>query len=359
MSPQSLYFRVGAFVLVTTLLGVAAVIIFGSIKLGRGRPLLVETYFTDTVQGLTVGSRVKMRGVIVGTVDSIEFAQDLYPMPDADQFEMGNWVVVRMSIERRSEQRREFKTFKELIADRVSRGMRMRMASQGITGQKYVEVEILDPERFPAQEVPWEPEYIYVPSAPTVLKAILETFAKVGRRLEDVNLAGMAEDLKVLVKNLRHGTDGLDVPRLMEKVEMMEKVETLVAEIETIMENPEIPLALTALRETLEGSREMVGKADDLITGDAMQGAVTDFRHTMGNLEHVTESMDRVVAKLDVILVRMDDLLATSEPQMQQTLIEMRAMMKNLRELTDMAKRYPSTLILGEPPPHISPGEEQ
>ena len=353
MSSQRLYFRVGVFVLATTLLGVAAVIIFGSIKLGGRRPLKVESYFTDTVQGLTVGSRVKMRGVIVGTVDSIDFAQDLYPMPDADQFEMGNWVVVRMSIERRNEQKRGFKTFEELIADRVSRGMRMRMASQGITGQKYVEVEILDPERFPAQEVPWEPRYIYIPSAPTVLKAILETFAKVGRRLEDVNLAGMAEDLKVLVKNLRHGTDGLDVPRLMEKVE------TLVAEIETIMENPEIPLALTALRETLEGSREMVSKADDLITGDAMQGAMTDFRHTMGNLETVTESMDSVVAKLDVILMRMDDLLATGEPQMQQTLIEMRAMMKNLRELTDMAKRYPSTLILGEPPPRINPGEDQ
>jgi ABC-type transporter Mla subunit MlaD len=353
MSSQRLYFRVGAFVLATSLLGIASIIIFGSIKLGRGRPLIVESYFTDTVQGLTVGSRVKMRGVIVGTVDSIDFAQDLYPMPDSDQFEMGNWVVVRMSIDRRNEQKRGFKTFEELVADRVSRGMRMRMASQGITGQKYVEVEILDPERFPTQEVPWEPKYIYVPSAPTVLKAILETFAKVGRRLEDVNLAGMAEDLKILVKNLRHGTEGLDVPRLMEKVE------NLVAEIETVMENPEIPLALTALRETLEGSREMVGKADDLITGDAVQEAVADFGHTMDNLEHVTESMNRVVEQLDVVLVRMDDLLATGEPQMQQALIEMRAMMKNLRELTDMAKRYPSMLILGEPPPRISPGEEQ
>ena len=353
MSSQRLYFRVGVFVLATTLLAVACIIIFGSINLGRGRPIRVETYFTDTVQGLTVGSNVKMRGVTIGKVDSIDFAQNIYQIPQTDQFEMDSWVVVRMSIDRRDEARRRFASIREMVADRVERGMRMRLASQGITGQKFVEVEFMDPERNPVPDVPWEPKYIYVPSTPTALKAILETFAKVGRKLEDVNLAGMAEDFKVLIKNLRQGTDGLDVP------ELIAKVEGLVGDVETIMQNPDIPQAISALRETLEGSREMVGHADELFTGDALQDAVTDFGRTMDNMEKATGALTDVVAQLDVLLVRMDDLLATGEPQMQQTLIEMRSMMKNLRELTDMAKRYPSTLILGDPPPRISPGEEQ
>ena len=353
MSSQRLYFRVGAFVLATTLLAVACIIIFGSISLGRGRPVRVETYFTDTVQGLTVGSNVKMRGVTIGKVDSIDFAQNIYEIPHTDQFEMDSWVVVRMSINRRDEARRRFDSIRAMVADRVERGMRMRLASQGITGQKFVEVEFMDPERNPIPDVPWEPRYIYVPSTPTALKAILETFAKVGRKLEDVNLAGMAEDLKVLVKNLRQGTDGLDVP------ELLAKVEGLVGDVETIMKNPDIPHALTALRATLETSQEMVGHADELIEGDVIKSAVADFGRTMDNMERATDGLTQVVAQVDVLLVRMDELLATGEPQMQQTLIEMRAMMKNLRELTDMAKRYPSTLILGDPPPHISPGEEQ
>lgn len=353
MSSPRLYFRVGAFVLATTFLAVACIIIFGSIKLGRGRPIRIETYFTDTVQGLTVGSNVKMRGVTIGKVDSIDFAQNIYPIPDTDQFEMDSWVVVRMSIDRRDEAKRKFDSIRAMVADRVARGMRMRLASQGITGQKFVEVEFMDPERNPVPDVPWDPKYIYVPSTPTALKAILETFAKVGRRLEDVNLAGMAEDFKILVKNLRQGTDGLDVP------ELLAKVEGLVGDVEAIMKNPDIPEAISALRATLESSKEMVGHADELIEGDAIKSAVADFGRTMDNMERATGELTDVVANLDVMLIRMDDLLATGEPQMQQTLIEMRAMMKNLRELTDMAKRYPSTLILGDPPPRISPGEEQ
>ena len=40
MSSKKLYFRVGAFVLVTISLGLACIVIFGSIKLGRGRPVV-------------------------------------------------------------------------------------------------------------------------------------------------------------------------------------------------------------------------------------------------------------------------------------------------------------------------------
>jgi paraquat-inducible protein B len=69
---------VGLFVLIGIVLIGAGTVILGGQDL-FAEPVLMETVFNESVQGLEVGSAVKFRGVQLGSVSEIGFAQDYYP----------------------------------------------------------------------------------------------------------------------------------------------------------------------------------------------------------------------------------------------------------------------------------------
>ena len=78
MSDDKRYFKVGAFVLTGALLiGSFTVILGGGDYFAE--KVVIETYFDESVQGLEVGSPVKLRGVQVGSVSSIGFVRTRTP----------------------------------------------------------------------------------------------------------------------------------------------------------------------------------------------------------------------------------------------------------------------------------------
>ena len=70
MSANASYFKIGLFVILGSLLIVTAIVIFGAGAIFQ-EYIYVESYFEDSVQGLSVGSPMKFRGVDVGQVSEI------------------------------------------------------------------------------------------------------------------------------------------------------------------------------------------------------------------------------------------------------------------------------------------------
>ena len=60
----------------------------------------------------------------------------------------------------------------------VERGLRTRLTSQGVTGTAYIEVDYLDPAKYPPLPIDWVPEHPYIPSAPSVLSRIVNSVLK-------------------------------------------------------------------------------------------------------------------------------------------------------------------------------------
>ena len=87
---------VGVFVLASTALALGGVIAIGSGTLFKHTET-IETSTTDSVNGLQIGSPVKYRGVPIGEVSSISFADRLYPA-GADDFDFASPVVIRMKV---------------------------------------------------------------------------------------------------------------------------------------------------------------------------------------------------------------------------------------------------------------------
>ncbi|MEE8111610.1 MAG: MlaD family protein, partial [Acidobacteriota bacterium] len=98
MSTKGTYFRVGIFVILASVIGIAAIIVFGAAELIPRKSFVVETYMDDSVQGLEVGSKVKSHGVEIGKVEEITFADSEYQIPDDYIFEHGRFVLIRMVV---------------------------------------------------------------------------------------------------------------------------------------------------------------------------------------------------------------------------------------------------------------------
>src|SRR5215475_3229087 len=78
MSVKTHNFRIGLFVLTGAALSVTALFALG-LKAYFGKRDIFETYVTGKVENLSVGALVKLRGVTIGKVSSIEFIGTEYP----------------------------------------------------------------------------------------------------------------------------------------------------------------------------------------------------------------------------------------------------------------------------------------
>ena len=73
MSVKTHHFRIGLFVLAGAALFVTALFAVG-LKAYFGKRDIFETYVTGKVENLSVGALVKLRGVTIGKISSIDFS---------------------------------------------------------------------------------------------------------------------------------------------------------------------------------------------------------------------------------------------------------------------------------------------
>ena len=77
MTAKPNYFKIGIFVITGVLLVIGGIIFFSSGVLKQEK-IYIETYFADSVGGLSVGAPLQDRGVRIGQVEQIGFATRQY-----------------------------------------------------------------------------------------------------------------------------------------------------------------------------------------------------------------------------------------------------------------------------------------
>jgi len=82
-------------------------------------------------------------------------------------------------------------------------GLRLRLVSNILTGQAFLEGVFLDPKRFPVLDITWKPKYMYVPSAPGGISTMKDSVDKILVKLEEVDITGLTEEIKGLFGELR------------------------------------------------------------------------------------------------------------------------------------------------------------
>jgi paraquat-inducible protein B len=288
VSAEARYYRVGVFLFIGIALVVVSVVVLAGQGLFQQRRI-VETYFTGSVQGLEVGSPVKFRGVQVGSVKEIGIVYQYYTFPTQEaMIDEGEKILVRMQI---------FPTQPGApfaISKLLARGMRVRLASQGITGVAYLELDFMGKDAPPPLQITWQPEYPYIPSAPSTIQKITTAAEKFFARLDGLDLEGIFAHADRLLVNLDSAVTELQVVDIREAaMGLLEGLRKSDAELRAAIADSDLPAVAGSARGALDQAKSTLVRAERVIDGSRydLEATIENLRVTSENLRALTETL--------------------------------------------------------------------
>jgi len=335
MSTKANYFKIGAFILSALTIAVVAIVVLSAGKWFKN--VYWESYFDESVQGLAVGAPIKYRGVQVGTVDKIAFVGNEYgsDLGEEDLLQYRRYVVVSGSAQHVAP-RLSAEEKKSTRAGDIRLGLRVRLASQLLTGVVYLELDYLDPQEYPIMEVPWTPRLEYFPSAPSTVRELSSALHTIARDLEMADIHKLASDLDALVLDVTKVVKDTDLPQVSSQAgQTLAEFKGVAHQARRLLEGPEVKTMISDAASTVKETKHLVA----------------ELSQASKQIKIASEKLPETFTRLERSARRVDTLLSNKSQDLEETVENLRVVSENLRELTDSAKRYPAQVLLGEPPP--------
>ena len=337
MARRQSRFMVGLFVITGVLIGAAAIIWVGAAKYFQKGTRYV-TYFDESVQGLQVDSRVKYRGVEVGSVERIGVA------PDQRLVE----VVVKI----------------DLIRD-VEKGIVTQLKAAGITGIVFVELDRRKPDE--AVFVPpadMKTNYPVIPSQPSQTKQMLSGIDQIMDKVVQVDFKGISDQIRQtsravetflagqemtnIIRNLGSTTAGLESSlRRIDRILAEGKVEAIISTVEQ---------GLGEARQGINETRQWIGEVGQGI-GEARRGigetreGIAEIRKLLAAVGKGVEDLKaaEIAGKTQNLIMDLDQRTKAITYDVQSTSDDIRLAVESFRMLIESLRENPSDLFFSEP----------
>ncbi len=306
MSTPTNHWKLGLFVVVGICACVATVIFFGGRSLKK-ETVAYKTYFDESVQGLELGSPVKFRGVSIGNVSDINLAGDKRHV--GVTYELG--VKVLNSLGLAEDKTKGTKTKLVIPPD-----LRVQLASSGITGVKFIQMDFFDVKFNPPIELPFEVPDNYIPATASMMKNLEDSVVNAVDRFPEV-----AKQLLMVLT----------------------RVSTILGEIEGIRLPEKLSDTLALLNKVLnQVNTALVALDTGTLSKDAQQTlknlnvAVTGINQIVGSVHRTSEAMGNMAQNATHV-----------GPAMEDALRDVQGAAQSVQRLADALELDPDMLIKG------------
>lgn len=344
MSEDLRYLRLGAFVLVS---GSLIAVALGALawRTWFQPTFTFETYFDQSIAGLELGAQANFRGVPLGQVTEI--------LTSAAAYERGvpidrrhDYIVVRVKASVSAE---EAEQMKEDIHTLIKRGLRAQTQLAGVTGQQYLELDFMEPEKYPPLPFEWKPKYTYLPSAPSVAGEIIAKAQSFLASLDEADIRKLARDLNTLIVHVDAKMREVPVARLSADLE------SVLSEARSVLARVDQALGAAPLDQTLAKVHSSANRLDALLGDPSLAQTLQNAGAISASLRELMESgqLDQLVSRLDEAATRLDVVLGDNQYDIRVTVQDLRATADNLRELSDTIKRDPAAVLFSGPPKKV------
>jgi paraquat-inducible protein B len=317
MAKQANRMMIGVFVVVAVIIMAASLVVFGSGKFFQHTVKCVM-YFDGSVKGLTVGAPVLFQGVQIGSVVSIVLEVD----PTKLQIQIP--VVIEYEPEKfhvSAGARHVPRDPRETIPKLIERGLRAQLTMQSfITGQLAIEIGFYPSSTLcfaPAQTDKVYKDYIVIPTCQSTTEKLGNALAKL--------------DLAKLETHLESAMDG----------------------IAKLVNDPNLAASILSLKNTLKDARKLVTKVDRQVGPLAK-----DTKKTVKDIGNLARNLDDrvggVTTSLNKTLTDARGFISQDSPLMvdlQNTLQELSAMSRSIRQLANYLDQQPQSVIFGKKKP--------
>jgi paraquat-inducible protein B len=346
MAKQASKTLIGGFVVGAVALIVAGVLIFGSGKFFQEHVRYV-LYFRGSLKGLNVGAPVLFQGVQVGSVNDITIEANTEDMivqiPVTIEIQPKKYKVVRGK--RRSDPY-------DNLPLMIERGLRAQLQLQSfVTGQLMIELDFY-PDT-PVRLVGIDTEYPEVPTIPTPFEALSKT-------LRDLPLEELVNRVMSAVKGIEKIVNSPDLMGSISSLNLaLEDARKLMVNIDSQIE----PLA-ASLDKTIKDYGRLAQDVDEEVEpiGDEVEKTLTAYRKLAENADHQVDplisSLNATLKAARLALEQGEKTLATAEYtlsedsttiyELNNSLKEISAMARSIRQLANYLERHPESLLSGK-----------
>lgn len=325
---------VGAFVIGGFALLVVALLSFGGVSF-FSKPQQFVVYFDESIHGLDKGSPVKLRGVRIGRVASLNIRYD----------EKSNKSVVAVVCE----------FSKDIVTDAnggafdvssraqlqtlVDRGLRAQLGVLGLaTGLLFVELDFMDAVDYPADVKVNDSRYVAVPSMPSAITEIQNSITDILANIKRVDFPGLSRELVALLAETRKRLEGVDFKGLADQWKKTgASVDTVVTEA-----GPQLKETLTNLNGAVAELRGTFAKLDTQIGTNGDQLALT-----LKQAKETLESFNAAALGARKFIAAQSGL----GDEATRALSQLAEAAGAVQRLADFLERNPQALLSGKPLP--------
>ncbi|MDD5728048.1 MAG: MlaD family protein [Victivallales bacterium] len=298
---QANKFRLGLFVISGVLLFTVGLFVLGLEDLFVRKAHFV-TLFPESVQGLTIGSPVKYKGVPIGTVSKVSIqVENKLIRVDMDI------NLTAFTAETQIADGDKMRLFNGFIKKERDKGLRCRLEYAGITGLKYIELDYFKTPQPPHLIAPPKcknADTIYLPSTPSAFKDVLKLINTSLESIAKVDFAGLSKRLNNVLEGARKIVSDQKLLDAIKQMESMsanlnesskvlkdvltpEKVREIVDNVEKILDK------LHLISQRLEVQLDKARIADTADSFRKAANAVTEGRDMISNtLLKVNQAID-------------------------------------------------------------------
>ncbi|MEY4939760.1 MAG: hypothetical protein RIQ93_1495 [Verrucomicrobiota bacterium] len=324
---------VGVFVLGALALGVVALLTFGGMSF-FDKPQRFIVYFggDESVNGLDHGSPVKLRGVRVGRVATLNLRYD----------EKKNQSVAAVVCEFNRDAITGINDAPVNIANRaelqalIDRGLRARLEVQSLaTGLLYVGLNFVDPVENP-DPGHRDSRYAVVPALPSAISEFQTSLMEILTNLKKTDFAGLSRGLTALIADTRKQLNGLDLKAVVGQWKKTgEQIETLAA-------NPDFKRTFENLNGAVTDLRATIAKLDAQVepTSAQLNATIVEAKKTIQSFNATAEETRKFV----VAQGGLGDELVGSLQYLNEAA-------ESVKRLVDFLERNPNALITGRKRP--------
>jgi paraquat-inducible protein B len=348
MAKQASKTLIGGFVVGAVALIVVGVLVFGSGKFFQERNRYV-LFFSGSLKGLSVGAPVLFQGVQVGSVTDISLeanADDLtIQIPVTIEIEPKRFKLVRGKRKRRSDSY-------ENLTLLIKRGLRAQLQQQSfVTGQLMIGLDFY-PDT-PVRLVGIDTEYPEIPTIPTPLEKLTKT-------LQDLPLEEVVNRVMSAVNGIEKLVNSPDLKASISSLNLaLEDTRKLLQNIDSQIQ----PLA-SSVDKTLKEYSKAAQEVDKVVEplGEVVEKTLTSYQKLA---ESVDEQVNPMISSLHatlkaarLALEQSQKMLATAgytisedSPtiyELNNSLREISAMARSIRQLADYLQRHPESLLSGK-----------
>jgi ABC-type transporter Mla subunit MlaD len=331
MTSNRLHLAVGLFMTIGITVATVVIIWLGASSI-LDRGAVFVTYFDESVQGLSVDSPVKYRGVPVGRVSGIRIA------PDA------RLIAVELAISKdhapEIAKRRE-----HLVAS---------LSNVGITGAMFIELDNKHPQEPDlSSSLNFTPGQPVIASRPSDIKKLFRELDTIAKQVQLVDFPAISRQTLQVLSQIEHTLAAARIGEIAaETLGMVRDVRATVSHERLARLVDDASRAAHALRQAAEAAQKNVDQFGAL-AADARSVLAENRPHltaSLAELAHSAQTLQAVLHQTQQILGNVGGGVRASQDNLITTLESLQGAAANLEQLTSQLKTQPSLLLFAAPP---------